>query len=249
MATQAKIDSSPVSLPAAADLTTKLFRFGKMTATGINVCTVAGERATGIIGAHYKKTPVAGDAVDFYLERVMLIEAGEAIAVNDQLATDANGKAKVADAGDVVLAIAIDAATADTQFIRCRPPFAAPSAGNVSDAQTTPGTVVAFTFDIADAASADYDRVMAEKIEVLNVITQKRGGAGGAADTVIVKSTAAVITDAIDINDADKVQSRSTTIDDANSTIAAGGILRVSINNGAAGNAAVLVTVFAIKRA
>jgi len=250
MTTQAKIESTPVSLPAAADLTTKLFRFGKFTATGVNVCSVAGERADGIIGAHYKKTPVAGDAIDFYIDRIMLIEVAEAIAVNDQLTTDANGKAKVAAAGDVVNGIALDAATADTQFIRVIPPYSrTPSAQNVASAQTTPGTVVAFTRNIANAASADYDVVMAEKVEVLEVIVEKRGGAGGAADTVTVKNGANAITDAIDTNDADKVISRAATIDDAQATIAAGGTLRISVNNGGAGNAAVHVTVLAVKRA
>lgn len=250
MTTQAKIESTPVSLPAAADLSAKLFRFGKFTATGVNVCSVAGERADGIIGAHYKKTPAAGDAVDFYLDRIMLVEASGAIAVDDQLTTDANGKAKVAGAGDVVNAIALDAATADTQFIRCIPPYSrTPSAQNVADGQTTPGTLVAFTRNIADAASADYDIVMAEKVEVLDVVVEKRGGAGGAADTVTVKNGATAITDAIDINDADKTISRPTTIDDAQATINAGGTLRISVNNGGAGNAAVHVTVLAVKRA
>src|SRR5438128_2809532 len=95
----AKIDSEPVSLPAAADLTTKLFRFGKIVAGQVAVCSVAGERADGIIGAHYKKTPVAGDAVDLYIERMPMVEGSGVIAAGIELTTDANGKAKAAGAG------------------------------------------------------------------------------------------------------------------------------------------------------
>jgi hypothetical protein len=248
MTTMAKIDSEPVSLPAAADLSTKLFRFGKFTATGIDVCSVAGEKADGVIGAMYKKTPAAGDAVDFYVERIPIVEAGVAIAVNDQIATDANGKAKVAGAGDTVLGIALDASTADKQFIRFRTPYTrSPSAANVADAQTTPGTMVVFTKAIADAASADYDVVMAEKIEVLDVTVQKRNGAGGAGGTVTVKNGANAITDAIDINDADKLLSRAASIDDAFSTINAAGTLRFSVVDG--GDSSILVTVIGVKRA
>lgn len=244
----ANLDSSPVNLTAAADLSAKLFRFGKLTSTGVNVCSVAGEKSDGIIGKHYKKTPAAGDAVDFYVDRVMLVEAGGVIASGDELATDANGKATVATASQYVNAVAIDAATAAGQYIRCRPPFSkAPTAGNVSNAQTGVGALVCYTFDIADAANADYDRVLAEKFEVLDVVVQKRGGAGGASATVTVKNGANAITDAIDINDADKTLSRPATIDDAYSTVAAAGTLRCSVVDG--GDSSILVTVIGVKRA
>src|SRR5436190_9739742 len=132
MTTQAKIDSSPVSLPAAADLSAKLFRFGKITATGVDVCSVAGEKSDGIIGAHYKNTPALGDAVDFYIERLPIVEAGAAFVAGAELTTDANGKAKAAGAGDFVNAVAIDASTGDKQYVRIRAPYSkAPSAANV----------------------------------------------------------------------------------------------------------------------
>lgn len=105
---------------------------------------------------------------------------------------------------------------------------------------------VTFEFDIPDAATADYDIAISSEIEVIDVVVEKRGGAGAAGNSVQVKSTAAAITDVIDTNDADQTLSRPTTINDANSTIAAGGILRVSsIKVG--GNAAAKVTVFATK--
>lgn len=116
----------------------------------------------------------------------------------------------------------------------------------VSNTQVKAGFVMAYTFDIADAASADYDRVVADQFEVIDVLVQKRGGAGGAAGTVTVKNGANAISDAIDINDADVLLSRAASINDANSTIAAGGTLRVSIVDSS--NSAVLVTVLGVVR-
>lgn len=247
MATQAKIDSTPVSLPAAADLTTKLFRFGKMTATGINVCTVAGERADGIIGAHYKKTPAAGDHIDFYIERLPLVEAGAVFGASVELTTDANGKAKAAGAGDFVNAVSVDASTADGEFVRVRPPYTKSAAAlNVADNNTAPGTLVTHLIAIPDAATGDVDVVITDKIEVLDVVCQKRAGAG-AGNTMQIKNGANVISNAIAC-DTDNTITRAGTIDDANSVIAAGGTLRVTATR-AAGTRTALVTVIGIKRA
>ena len=106
---------------------------------------------------------------------------------------------------------------------------------------------MSYLFSIADAATADYDITVADKFEVTDVIVQKRGGAGGAGGTVTVKNTADAITDAIDINDADKVLSRPTTIDDAFSTVAAGGILRCAVVDG--GDSSIFVEVRGVVRA
>lgn len=244
----AKYDSTPVNLPAAADLSAKTWRFGKFTSSGVNVCTVAGEKAGGIIGCHYKKTPAAGDAIDFYIERIPLVEAGAAYSAGDPLTTDANGRAITATGSAAINAYAIDAASLLGDVGRViLPSGSVPLASNVSDSQTGVGSLVGYTFSIADAADADYDRVIAEKFEVLYVIVQKRGGAGGASATVTVKNGTDAITDAIDINDADKVISLVGTIDDAFSTVAAAGTLRCSVVDG--GNSSILVTVIGVKRA
>ena len=110
------------------------------------------------------------------------------------------------------------------------------------------GMPVVIIVNVPDAATGDVDTAVTEKIEILDVVVQKRGGAGGAANLVRVKSTAANITDDMDINVADQTIVRPTTIDDANSTIAAGGVLRITRTK-AGGNAACLVTVFGVKRA
>jgi hypothetical protein len=247
----ANIDTStiPVGLPAAADLSAKLFRFGKFTSSGINVCSVAGERAGGVIGAHYKRTPAAGDAVDLYIDRLPIVEAGAAYAANAALTTDAQGRAVTAGAGDVVNAYAVDAAGAAGEYRRIRfPSSAAPIASNVADNNVAPGTPVVHVFSIADAASADYDLVITDKIEVIDVVAMKTSTAGGAANTVTIKNASTAITGALSLNIADTTLARATTIDDAASTIDAGGTLRASIAK-AGGNAACKVFVYGIKRA
>jgi hypothetical protein len=248
MTTMAKIQSTPISLPAAADLTTKIFRFGKFTSTGVNVCSAAGERADGIIGGMYKKTPAAGDAVDFYLDRVMLVEASGVINVNDPVTTDANGKAKVAGAGDVVNGIAIDASTADTQYIRIIPPYSRnPLAQNVADNNTAPGATVVHVFKVPDAATGDIDIIVTDKIEVIDVtVCQKQNGAGAATRCRSRTARRRSVT---------RSPARPTTrsraqasIDDAQSVINAGGTLRLTATR-AAGTRNALVTVIGIKRA
>ena len=114
----AKIDADPVSLPAAADLTTKYACFGKTSATGVNVCSVLGERSIGTIGSHYKKTPVAGDAVDVYAEKKRVkVRAGAAFAIDAELTPDATGRGITAVATNIVRARALQAATAADQLV------------------------------------------------------------------------------------------------------------------------------------
>ena len=45
----AAIDYSPVGLIAGADLSAKQYRFGKMSSSNVVACSVAGERADGVI--------------------------------------------------------------------------------------------------------------------------------------------------------------------------------------------------------
>jgi hypothetical protein len=92
-------DSSPVDLLAAADLSLKLNRFGKHTSTGINVCTVAGERMDGVIGSKPKNL---GEGLDFYIERMFPLVLGGTVAEGDQLTTDVNGAGVVATDGQYV---------------------------------------------------------------------------------------------------------------------------------------------------
>jgi hypothetical protein len=52
--------------------------------------------------------------------------------------------------------------------------------------------------------------------------------AGGAGDTIIVKSGANAITDTMDCNKADNIITRAASLDDANWEIAAAGTLRIT---------------------
>lgn len=91
-----------------------------------------------------------------------------------------------------------------------------------------PSIETTFEFSVADGATADLDFVIANKFEIREVLIEKRGGAGGAVNTIQVQTGGGVaITDAISINIADNTLARSATVDDANSTIAAGGTLRI----------------------
>lgn len=113
-----KIDSTPVSIASNADLSAKKFFFGKLVAGKVDVCSVLGERADGVIGAYQKLTPAAGDPVDFYMDRVVLVQSSVAFAVNAELTPAATGKAVTAVATNIVKAKALEAATAADQWVR-----------------------------------------------------------------------------------------------------------------------------------
>jgi hypothetical protein len=98
-----------------------------------------------------------------------------------------------------------------------------------------------FRLTVGNVATSNIDTVLAlegRSFLVTGVKVVKTTAAGGAADTVTVSNTANAITDAIDTNIADKATAEAATIDDAYSSIADGGTLRVAINDGAAGNTA-----------
>lgn len=114
-----KIESNPISMKTAADLSTRLFCFGKVGAGGVALCTVAGERADGVIGAYQKKTPASGDYIDFYNDRIVLVQSSAAIADGAELTPAVTtGKAVTAVSTNIVRAKALEAATAADQYIR-----------------------------------------------------------------------------------------------------------------------------------
>lgn len=139
----ATLDSSPVNITgAAADLSAKQYRFGKLTSSGPNVCSVAGERADFIIG----NRPTSGKAVDAWVERAPMVELGGTVTLGDQLTTDANGKAVTASAGQYVNAIASESGVSGDVIGCLRPlsPYAAAAAGvSVSASGAIPPTAKA----------------------------------------------------------------------------------------------------------
>lgn len=105
----------------------------------------------------------------------------------------------------------------------------------VADANVVGGIAVVHRIAVANGSTANTDVVLTNKTHIFDVVVIKTAGAGGASDTITVKNGTNAITNAMDINVADKAVVRASTIDDAYYEIAAGGTLRVAMVNGAAG--------------
>lgn len=114
----------------------------------------------------------------------------------------------------------------------------------VAAGTTTPGLVVGIPVAPSGSVTADFDVVMAEKFEVIDVVCRKDGA--GASNTITVKNGATAISDAIAYA-TDKAVTRAGTIDTASNVIAAGGTLRVTATR-SAGTVVGLVTVIGIIR-
>lgn len=242
----ATIDSDPIQATAGADLSARKWRFGKISAGLIVACSVAGERSDGVIGCGFPTANASGTGVDFYIERVAKVEAGGSFSAGDPLTTDTVGRAVLATAASSINGYALEAGATGRIVSMLFPRSAAPVAANVTNNQTTSGSEVIYTFAVPDAATGDIDIVVTEKIEVVDVLCQKQAGAG-AANTMQIKNAATAISDAIACA-VDNALTRAGTIDDAQSTIAAGGTLRLTATR-AAGTRTALVIVKAIKRA
>lgn len=100
----AAIDYSPVGLIAGADLSAKLYRFGKMSSSNVVACSVAGERADGVI---VSAPAASGRAVDLAVDRVIPVEYGDTVTKGDSLTTDSVGRAVTATTGQYVNGIAL----------------------------------------------------------------------------------------------------------------------------------------------
>lgn len=109
----------------------------------------------------------------------------------------------------------------------------------------TPGTIVPFVFAVPDAATSDIDIVVNDKIEVIDVICRKDGGAG-AGNTMQIKKGSAAISDAIACA-VDKTITRAGTIDVANNQLNPLDTLRLTATK-AAGTRTATVTVLAVIR-
>jgi hypothetical protein len=98
--------------------------------------------------------------------------------------------------------------------------------------QTIGAVPILFQINQAAGANADTDITITQKIKVVNFWIQQTG-AGVVSSTCQLKSTSAAISDALDTSGADNVVVRAASIDDANATIASGGILRITGASGA----------------
>jgi hypothetical protein len=117
----------------------------------------------------------------------------------------------------------------------------------VGDANVVGGIPVSHRIAVADGATADIDVVLTYKTMVTGVKVIKTTAAGGASDTITVKNAATAITNAIDINVADKTTVHESTIDDAQMTINAGGTLRITRTKASAENVACIVIVSGLR--
>lgn len=86
---------------AGADLsTTGQYRFVEQSSAGtVTVCNSAGENALGVL----QNNPASGQAATIAVGGVTKVLAGATIAIGEQLATTAAGKAAVATGGQVIL--------------------------------------------------------------------------------------------------------------------------------------------------
>lgn len=104
MATEYDVET--FTLPAGADLSAKQFYFVELNNTGkVTVCNSAGERAFGVL----QNDPTANQAATIAIGGVAKVIAGDTIAIGDQIATDASGRAIPATTGQIVLGDAISA--------------------------------------------------------------------------------------------------------------------------------------------
>lgn len=94
----------------------------------------------------------------------------------------------------------------------------------------TPGILTVIPVTPSGSATANFDTVLAEKFEIVDVVCRKDGA--GAANTVQLFNGATAITDAITFA-TDKAVTRAGTIDTAQNVIAAGGTLRVTATRSA----------------
>lgn len=103
-----------ITLVAADDLSANQYHFVKVNADGQVELASDGEAALGVLqDKPGEATGVAGEAAAIRVYGVTKVVAGEAITAGNEVACDANGKAKVADSGDRVLGVALIGGDAD----------------------------------------------------------------------------------------------------------------------------------------
>lgn len=95
-------------------------------------------------------------------------------------------------------------------------------------------------FSGATAEQQIYNSNAPFKFRVIDVWCINTGGAGGSSDTALLDNGTTAITDAMDLNKADKIVTRAATIDDATATISLAGSLHVTTASSAVGTMYIL---------
>jgi len=102
------------TLKAAADLSAKQYHAVKVSAAGAVNLAGLGEDAVGII----QNKPILGEAVELAIETdVTKMVAGGIVGAGTKVAVDANGKAKVAAAGQYIIGTALEATGAADELL------------------------------------------------------------------------------------------------------------------------------------
>lgn len=108
-------DGLSIGKNAGEDLSSSRNRFVKIeSGTGdVIQCDTAGEDALGVL----QDEPQEGEDASVQIENAPKVEATESITKSDDIATDANGKARTAQGGDQILGEALENAGGDGQFL------------------------------------------------------------------------------------------------------------------------------------
>ena len=101
----------------------------------------------------------------------------------------------------------------------------------VADQNTNGGIPLIYRI-VTPTAAGTINTVVKDKIRIIDVWFVKTTAAGGAGAVLTVSEAANAITDALDLNVADKIIVRAAEIDDAEHEIPAGGTLRVVTASG-----------------
>jgi hypothetical protein len=246
---------------ATAAATAKIYHGSMVTRGGtggafIAVATASGQPVLGFnAGKVVDNTSGADGALsvpDIETGRLVVKHAGTITAAHVGKPAFVVDDQTVAPTGSVVAGVVTDYLSATECAIHVDPLIAALtlvgslSLGVQTNNQVDPYPYLVYTFAVPDAATGDIDIVVSRKIEVIDVVCQKQNGAG-AANTMQVKNGANAISDAIACA-TDNAITRAGSIDDAQSTINAGGTLRLTATR-AAGTRNALVTVLCLPRA
>ena len=121
-------DIDTITAQAAADLSGKQYHLMRLSGAGLcNVASHAAGAAGTLFGVLQNK-PTSGHAATLAYEGESKVVAGGNISANAYITTNGSGRATAASSGNMVAGIALEAAAADGDVIRCllRQPFPLP---------------------------------------------------------------------------------------------------------------------------
>lgn len=186
--------SPTVAKIAAVDLSAHMFRAVKIDANGKFAKAGAGEVCTGIM----VDDPKAGEVGTAQVKDICRFEAAEAFTPETLLASDADGKARIALAGDYILAKALQGAAAggaivEVQLIHSGTKAAAtPEPTVVSATATADGLTVEVKFSKNMANPAGKHAFFNVAIDGVADVITAAALKGGDATTIILTMTTAI---------------------------------------------------------